>query len=103
MTDKIQDRLLKASRYEVRKEAADYIAKLEADKNEALQSAKAERRRAERAEQQRDELAAALISIKGEIAKTSGLSELENYCAYVAESALAKLGADASDKSNKAG
>ena len=29
MTDKIQDRLLKASRYEVRKEAADYIAKLE--------------------------------------------------------------------------
>ena len=30
MTDKIQDRLLKASRYEVRKEAADYIDKLEA-------------------------------------------------------------------------
>jgi hypothetical protein len=29
MTDKIQDRLLKASRYEVRKEAADYIDKLE--------------------------------------------------------------------------
>lgn len=42
MTDKIQDRLLKVSRYEVRKEAADCIDKLE---------------------QQRDELAAALSYI----------------------------------------
>ena len=30
MTDKIQDRLLKASRYEVRRAAADYIDALEA-------------------------------------------------------------------------
>ena len=84
MTDKIQDRLREYGWHEdyrvaeMATEAADYIDKLE---------------------EQRDELAAALISIKGEIAKTSGLSELENYCAYVAESALAKISADASHKS----